>query len=65
MVEKSFIDRLHKDITAALNAPDVREQLLANGIESAVSTPAEFTAYIQSETVKWEKVIRAANLKAN
>ena len=62
---KSVIDRLHKDISAALNAPDVREQLLANGIESAVSTPAEFTAYIQSETVKWEKVIRAANLKAN
>ncbi len=61
---KPLIDRLHKDITAALNAPVVREQLLANGIESAASTPAEFSAYIQSETLKWDKVIRAANLKA-
>ncbi len=61
----SVIDRLHRDVTAALNAPDVRNPLLARGIETTVSTPAEFTAYIQSETVKWGKVIRAANLKAN
>jgi tripartite-type tricarboxylate transporter receptor subunit TctC len=62
---KSVIDRLHRDITAALNAPDVRNPLLTRGIETTVSTPAEFTAYIQSETVKWGKVISAANLKAN
>lgn len=61
----SVIDRLHRDVTAALNAPDVRSPLLARGIETTVSTPAEFTAYIQSETAKWGKVIRAANLKAN
>jgi len=58
------IDRLHKDIVATLNSADVRDALLARGIETAASTPEEFAAYIKSETEKWGKVIRAANLKA-
>ena len=59
------IARLHKDITAVLNSPEVRDTLLARGIETTTSTPEAFTAYIKSETAKWGKVIRAANLKAN
>jgi len=61
---KPVIDRLHKDLTAVLNSPEVRDTLLSRGIETVVSTPEEFTAYIKSETTKWNKVIRAANLKA-
>jgi tripartite-type tricarboxylate transporter receptor subunit TctC len=62
---KPVIDRLHRDMTAVLNAREVREQMAAQGIEAAPSTPEEFTAYIRSESAKWGKVIRAANLKAN
>lgn len=62
---KPVLDRLHKELGAVLNAPDIRNALLARGIETLVSTPEEFTAYIKSETVKWSKVIVAANLKAN
>jgi tripartite-type tricarboxylate transporter receptor subunit TctC len=58
------IDRLHKELSAVLNSADVRDVLLARGIESAPSTPEEFSAYIKSETAKWGKVIRAANLRA-
>jgi len=61
---KPVIHRLHKDLTAVLNSPEVRDTLLSRGIETVVSTPEEFTAYIKSETTKWNKVIRAANLKA-
>jgi tripartite-type tricarboxylate transporter receptor subunit TctC len=60
-----IIQRLHQDLAAALQAPEVRDALMARGIETVVSTPEEFTAYIKSETTKWGKVIRAANLKAN
>jgi tripartite-type tricarboxylate transporter receptor subunit TctC len=62
---KPVIDKLNKDLAAVLKSPDVRDALLARGIDSASSTPEEFTAYIKSETVKWDKVIRAANLKPN
>ena len=62
---KPVIDRLHKDLAAVLQSSDVRNPLLARGIETMVSTPEEFTAYIKSESTKWDKVIRAANLKPN
>ena len=62
---QAIISRLHKDLTAVLRSPDVRDALLMRGIDAASSTPDEFTAYIKSESAKWGKVIRAANLKAN
>lgn len=60
---KPIIERLHRNLTAVLNSADIRDALLARGIEAETSTPDEFTAYIKSETAKWGKVIRAANLK--
>ena len=62
---KPVIERLQKDLRTVLQSPEVRDPLLARGIETVVSTPEEFTAYIKSETAKWDKVIRAANLKPN
>jgi len=61
---KTIIEKLHKDMTAVLNSSEVHDTLLARGIETEASTPAEFTAYIKSETEKWGEVIRAAKLKA-
>lgn len=61
---KPVLERLHKDVSATLNSAEVRDAMRARGIETAASTPEEFSAYIKSETAKWGKVIRAANLKA-
>lgn len=62
---KPVIDKLNRDIATVLKSPDMRDALLARGIEAMVSTPDEFTAYIKSETAKWNMVIRTANLKPN
>jgi tripartite-type tricarboxylate transporter receptor subunit TctC len=59
----AVIKRLQDELHAALKATEVRDALLARGIDPDTSTPEEFTAYIRSETAKWEKVIRSANLK--
>jgi tripartite-type tricarboxylate transporter receptor subunit TctC len=61
----AIIKRLQRELHAANNAADVREALLSRGIDPDSSTPEEFTAYIRSETAKWDKVISAANLKPN
>ncbi|MBX3650961.1 MAG: tripartite tricarboxylate transporter substrate binding protein [Burkholderiales bacterium] len=61
----AIIKRLQGELHAVINAADIREALLSRGIDPDSSTPEEFTAYIRSETAKWEKVIRAANLKPN
>jgi len=58
-----IIARISRDTVAALSMPDVRERLAALGFEPAVSTPAEFGARIKSEIAKWDKVVRAANIR--
>jgi tripartite-type tricarboxylate transporter receptor subunit TctC len=62
---QAIINRLNKDLTTVLQSPDIRDALLMRGIDAETSTPDEFTAYIKSESAKWGKVIRAANLKPN
>ena len=61
---KTIIDLLNKDLVAILNKPDVRDTLLKSGIETAPGSPEQFRAYINSETSKWTRVIKAAKLQA-
>ena len=60
---RPIIDRLHKATVTVLEMPDIRQALLDQGIEAAPNTPEQFAAYIQSETGKWTRVIRAAGVK--
>ena len=58
-----FVNRLNREIVAALSAPDIRERALAAGAEPFTSTPQEFAAMMRDETRKWAQVIRAAGIK--
>ena len=60
---RAIIDRLHTEITRALNAPDLRGKLIEAGADPVGNTPEEYTAFIKSEIVKWGKVIHAAGIK--
>lgn len=57
------IERLNREIVAALKSPEVIQQLKARGIEAAPSTPAEFGEFIRAEEKKWVPVIKRANIK--
>ena len=60
---KPIIDRLHAETVKILAGP-VRQRLEVQGFEPIGGTPAEFSAYIKSEIVKWAKVIKDANIPA-
>jgi tripartite-type tricarboxylate transporter receptor subunit TctC len=60
---RAIIDRLHGEIVRALNSPDLRERLISQGADPIHRTPEEYTAFVQSEIVKWAKVIKAAGIK--
>ena len=60
---RPIIDRLNKEFTAVLNAPDVKDILFKQGLDVHPSTPEAFGAYIKSETTKWAKVIKASGAK--
>ena len=56
------LTRLNKEIATILLLPDVKDYLFRQGMDVAPGTPEDFAKYIKSETVKWEKVIKAAGL---
>ena len=58
-----IISRLNAEITAALNDEATRSTLRTMGVEPAPGSAEAFEAYIRSETAKWAKVIRTANIK--
>ena len=62
---KEIVAKLNADIVKALNDPDVRKRLLENGAEAMPGTPDQFAKTLRSEIVKWGKVVKAANIKAD
>lgn len=60
---RPVIDRLNKEITAALTAPDVKAFLFKQGLDAAPGTPEQFASYMKAEYAKWTKVIQAAGIK--
>ena len=56
--------RLNAEVVRALALPEVRERLVAQGIDPVGDTPQQFAAYIRSEIDKWAKVIKATGVTA-
>jgi tripartite-type tricarboxylate transporter receptor subunit TctC len=59
----AVVAKLNAQITAALNDEQVKAKMRNLGVELAPTTPEQFEAYIKSETTKWAKVIKQANIK--
>jgi tripartite-type tricarboxylate transporter receptor subunit TctC len=59
-----IINKLNKEISAALADPKLKARLADLGGTPFVMSPADFGKFIAQETEKWGKVIRAANLKS-
>jgi tripartite-type tricarboxylate transporter receptor subunit TctC len=57
------VDRLNREINAALKAPDVVSYLKDNGIDPAPTSPAEFGRFVAAEQKKWTPIIRKSNIK--
>jgi tripartite-type tricarboxylate transporter receptor subunit TctC len=60
-----IIDKLNKEINAALADPKIKARIAELGATVFPSSPSEFGKFIAAETEKWRKVIRAANIKAD
>jgi tripartite-type tricarboxylate transporter receptor subunit TctC len=58
-----IIDKLNKEISAALAAPKMQARFADLGGTAVAGSPAEFRNLIVGETGKWGKVVRNANVK--
>jgi tripartite-type tricarboxylate transporter receptor subunit TctC len=57
-----IVDRLNKEINAALADPSIKARLADLGSMPTPMSSAAFEKYITDETEKWAKVIREANI---
>jgi tripartite-type tricarboxylate transporter receptor subunit TctC len=60
---KAVVDRLNQEVVKALNAPDVRDKLLAQGAEPMPGTPDAFATFMREEMAKWAPVVKQAGVK--
>ena len=61
---RDIIMRLYRETATALESADLRAKLAAQGIEVRGATPEALQAELAEEMVKWGRVIKAANIKA-
>jgi tripartite-type tricarboxylate transporter receptor subunit TctC len=60
-----IVDKLNKEINAALADPNVKARLADLGGTPLLGSPADFAKLIADETEKWGKVIQALNIRAD
>ena len=59
------VDRLNKEVNAALADPKMKARFAELGATVLPGSPADYGNFIAAETAKWAKVITAANLRAD
>jgi len=57
-----LIDKLNREIAAALATPAVQAQFAATGAEAAVTSPAEFAAFVRQEWEIYGRLVRKLRL---
>jgi tripartite-type tricarboxylate transporter receptor subunit TctC len=61
---KPIVTTLHAETVKALAQADFRERLLSQTVEPLGTTPEELRAFVVSETAKWGKLVRTANIRS-
>jgi tripartite-type tricarboxylate transporter receptor subunit TctC len=54
----AIVERLHRELKAALGAPEVRSHFSEAGIEPVGSSPAEMDAWFRDERDRWARIVK-------
>jgi tripartite-type tricarboxylate transporter receptor subunit TctC len=60
---RAIIDKLHKQIAAIVNTPDVRQNFISQGNEPLANTPDEFAKVMKSDADKWGAIGKKLGVK--
>ena len=59
------LSRIQQETAKALNSPEIKEKLLAQGAIPSGNTPTQFAALIDAEIKKWAAVVKASGAKVD
>ena len=59
-----IVAKLNAEVQKIMRSPDVQKRLEAEGARFIPTTPEQFAAFQKDELVKWAKIIKDANIKA-
>jgi len=59
-----IIDRLHKELLSIIASAETKKRFDAEGAEARPMSSAEFGKFIDDETAKWARVVKAAGISA-
>ena len=60
----AIVAKLHEALTKAQNAPATQEQFAKEGASTVQMSSAEFGKFMQTEMIKWERVVKEGKIKA-
>jgi tripartite-type tricarboxylate transporter receptor subunit TctC len=60
---KAVIEKLNREISAIVEAPEMKEKLKGQGLEADAMKPDELAALFKAESAKWAKVIRDSKIQ--
>jgi tripartite-type tricarboxylate transporter receptor subunit TctC len=55
---KNIVNRVSADVVKALKDPEVQEKMFTVGAEAAGNSPADFSAFLRSQTEHWRKLLK-------
>lgn len=58
-----IVEKLNAALVEIMKMPDVKEKFAAQGAEVVGGSPADMTASVKAERVRWKKVIQSADVK--
>ncbi|MGE0556986.1 MAG: Bug family tripartite tricarboxylate transporter substrate binding protein [Burkholderiales bacterium] len=60
----TYVTRLNREFVSAIGTSQVRNALIAQGLQPQTTTPEGFRALIEKAVARWREVAKRANLKA-
>ena len=58
-----LVKRLHDELVKALNSPDIRGRIEADGSQPVGSSPEDFRRFMQADMDKWAKLVKESGAK--
>jgi tripartite-type tricarboxylate transporter receptor subunit TctC len=64
-LDRTIVTKLHDEIMAILDLPDIKARIKTLGYDMIASTPEEFGAQMKHDVTRWSDVVKRANIPMN